>query len=88
MSLTVTGEPHSAAEDTAAPDPLEPPALLFRDLRGSPDGLPAAVRAAGRRQLSRFDFIVWGRRRDPPLPGPALLGPAPGAPGGLLHPHH
>jgi hypothetical protein len=24
MSLTATGEPHSAAEDTAAPDPLEP----------------------------------------------------------------
>jgi hypothetical protein len=80
MSLTATGAPHSAAADTAAPDPLEPLARLFRDLRSSPDGLPARERRAGSRspgadEIRRF-LIRHYRARHPAHQG------------SLLHPHH
>jgi hypothetical protein len=43
MSLTATGARHGAVEDTATPDPLEPLARLFRDLRSSPGGSASLV---------------------------------------------
>jgi calcium-translocating P-type ATPase len=64
MSLTATGAPHGAAADTAAPDPLEPLALLFRDLRSSPDGLSAREAArrlevSGPNELTRRGGRRW-----------------------------
>jgi calcium-translocating P-type ATPase len=63
MSLTATGARHGAAED-AVPDPLEPLAWLFRDLRSSPRGLSAREAArrlevSGPNELARRGGRRW-----------------------------
>ena len=64
MSPMATGARHATVEDTAAPDPLEPLARLFRDLRSSPGGLSAREAArrlevSGPNELARRGGRRW-----------------------------